>query len=61
MANKYTEAQKKATTKYLKTLKEVRFRVKPEEYEQIQSSATSKGLSVRAFILQAIQHELERN
>lgn len=56
----YTESQKKATTKYLQSLKEVRFRIKHEEYEQIQSFAKSKDLSVRAFILQAIKHEMER-
>lgn len=56
----YTESQKKATTKYLQSLKEVRFRIKPEEYEQLQTFANNKGLSVRAFILQAIKHEMER-
>lgn len=56
----YSESQKKATTKYLQSLKEVRFRIKHEEYKQIQTFAESKGLSVRAFILQAIKHEIER-
>lgn len=57
----YTESQKKATTKYLKSLKEVRFRLKYDEYEKILSFATRKGMSLRSFILQAIQNEMERD
>lgn len=56
----YTESQKKATIKYLRSLKEVRFRIKHEKYNEIESFATSKGLSVRAFILQAIEEKMQR-
>lgn len=57
----YTESRKKATLKYLQTLKEVRFRIKHEKYDEIQSFAASKDLSVRAFILQAIDEKMERD
>lgn len=56
----YTESQKKATTKYLQTLKEVRFRIKYEEYNKIKEYADYNKMSVRAFILQAIKNEMER-
>lgn len=58
----YNETQKKATIKYLAKLKEVRFRVKPEEYEAMQKAAEQLGFaSMRQFFLKAIEHEMERN
>lgn len=54
----YTEAQKKAQLKYQATLKEVKFRVKPEEYERISTAAEHAGKSVRAFCLDAINEEI---
>lgn len=57
-----TESQKKATIKYAKEkLKRIPLDVKKEYYEEvIESEAKKRGMSVRAFILQAIQHEIER-
>ena len=60
MSSKYTEAQKKATTEYLKKLSNISIRVKEEEYNQIKAFAESKGMSLRAFILQAVHNEIER-
>lgn len=60
MSNKYTEAQKKATTKYLQKLSSISIRIKDEEYNEIKAFAESKGLSLRAFILQAIHNEMQR-
>lgn len=56
----YTEAQKKASLKYQATLKEVKFRIKPEAYERIAKAAERAGASVRAFCLTAIDEKIER-
>lgn len=51
----YNESKKKATIKYLATLKEIRFRVKPEEYDKMQKAAHDQGFaSMRQFFLAAI-------
>ena len=51
----YNENTKKATLKYLAKLKEIRFRVTPEEYEEIQEAARAQGFaSMRQFYLVAI-------
>lgn len=56
-----TESQKKASIKYAKNnLKRIPLDVKLEEYDNIKAFAESKNMSVRAFILQAIKHEIER-
>ena len=55
----YSESQKKATIKYLQTLKEIRFRVKPEEYEKMQDAAKKAGYSsMRQFFLDAISDKI---
>lgn len=57
-----TEAQKKATIKYAKNnLKRIPLDVKKDEYERIKQFADSQNLSVRAFILQAINEKILRN
>lgn len=59
MSGKYTEAQKKATLKHLNSLKEVRFRVKPEDYERYQESALNMGYdNMRPFFLDAIEEKI---
>lgn len=51
----YNESQKKATMKYLKTQKQIRFWVKPVEYSQIEKAAAAGGFrSLRQFYLYAI-------
>lgn len=57
----YNEKQKEYTMNYLKKLKEVRFRVRPDEYEEIKAFADSKNQSVRAFIIEAINEKIKRD
>ena len=57
-----TEAQKKAAIKYAKNnLKRIPLDVKKDEYERIKQFADSQNLSVRAFILQAINEKILRD
>ena len=58
----YNEAQKKATTKYLKKLKEIRFRVKPEDFERYKEAAEKMGYSnMRQFYLDALEEKISSN
>ena len=55
----YNEKRKNYTMKYLAKLKEVRFRVKPEEYEEMKKAAEKGGYpSMRAFFLEAIRNQM---
>ena len=57
----YTEAQKRATMKYMKEkLHEIRFRVPKEQAEKIKLHAEEKGLSVRAYILGLIENDMKK-
>lgn len=57
----YNEAQKKATMKYLGGLKEIRFRVKPEEYEKYKAAAKEMGYkSMRQFYMDAIEEKIAK-
>lgn len=57
----YNESQKKATMKYLKTQKQIRFWVKPAEYSQIEKAAAAGGFrSLRQFYLYAIMMLIEK-
>lgn len=52
----YNESQKKATIKYLKTQKQIRFWIQPAEYDEIKAAATAGGFrSLRQFYLHAIR------
>ncbi len=52
---------KNYTIEYLSKLKEIRFRVKPEEYESFQQAAERQGYkSMRQFFLAAIAEKIER-
>lgn len=56
----YNEKQKRSIEKYLSKLKEVRFRVRPEEYERMQEAAAAQGYSsMRQFFLAAINDKME--
>ena len=59
----YTEKQKEYAMDYAKrTLKRIPLDVKKEYYENvIVPEAEKYGLSVRAFILEAIAEKIERN
>ena len=55
----YNEKQKISIEKYLSKLKEIRFRVKPEEYEKMQEAAAAQGYSsMRQFFLAAIYDKM---
>lgn len=57
----YNESQKKATMKYLKTQKQIRFWVKPVEYSQIEKAAEAGGFrSLRQFYLYAINMLIDK-
>lgn len=53
--------RKEYHNEYLKKLKEVRFRVKPEEFEEMEQAAARMGYrSMRQFLLSAIKEKIER-
>lgn len=57
----YTEASKRASMKYMAKLKEIRFRVKPEEAEEYEAAYKAAGYpSMRSFIIDAIREKIER-
>lgn len=52
---------KNYTMEYLSKLKEIRFRVKPDEFEAFQKAAERQGYkSMRQFFLAAITEKIER-
>ena len=57
----YSKKQKEYTIKYLEKLKEIRFRVKPEEYDQYENAAKSAGYpSMRQFYMDALKEKTEK-
>lgn len=57
----YTEKQKEYTMKYLEKLKEIRFRVKPEEYARYEEAAKKAGYpSMRQFYMEAIEEKVQK-
>ena len=57
----YDERQKEYTMKYLKGLKEIRFRVKPEEYAAYEAAAKKAGYpSMRQFYLDALNEKVSK-
>lgn len=56
----YTEAQKTATKKYLKTLKSLSIRISEEDYQRYKNSADSEGMSLRSFVIQSIEEKIDR-
>lgn len=57
----YTEKQKEYTMKYLEKLKEIRFRVKPEDYERYEAAAKNAGYpSMRQFYIDAIEEKIKK-
>lgn len=62
MSGNYTDAQKASTLKHLKTLKEIRFRVKPDEYIKYQEAAKKLNYdSMRSFFLAAIEEKIQND
>ena len=57
----YNEKQKEYTMKYLGSLKEIRFRVKPEEYQRYEEAAKEAGYpSMRKFYMDAIEEKVKK-
>jgi len=57
----YSEKQKEYTMKYLEKLKEIRFRVKPEEYQRYEKAAKEAGYpSMRQFYMDALSEKVEK-
>lgn len=57
----YSEKQKEYTMKYLEKLKEIRFRVKPEEFEQYEKAAKKAGYpSMRQFYMDALDEKVKK-
>lgn len=57
----YSEKQKEYTIKYLEKLREIRFRVKPEEYDQYEIAAKAAGYpSMRQFYMDALKEKTEK-
>lgn len=60
MGNKYTEAQAKATKKYLRKQVSMSYRVKEEEKERYARAAKKLGISLRAFVFTSMDERIER-
>lgn len=56
----YTESQKEATKKYLRSLKSLSIRITEEEYNRYSNAAQKSGMSLRAFVMEAIEEKIER-
>ncbi len=61
MAEKYTEAQKKASLRYAKDkLKRVPLDLKKEEYERLAAIAKVSGKSINGYIKEALEEKISR-
>ena len=61
MGKEYTEAQARATKKYLSNIGEYKLRVSKEDKERYMSVAKSAGMSLNAYIIQAIEEKIQRD
>ncbi len=62
MGNKYTDSQKNATQKYIKSLDEIKIRLPKGQKELIKAHAKKyDGGSVNAFISRAILEAMKRD
>lgn len=57
MANKYTDAQAKATRKYLSKTVSIQIRLTPEEREKIRAKADAQGLSLAQYIIKKLRED----
>ena len=55
MANKYTEAQKRATLKYQEDKVKIQILVTPEQREKYKALASSRGLNLTQLILKLLE------
>lgn len=58
MANKYTEAQARASANYLKNFDDIRIRVPKGTKDRYNSAAKSAGKSLNKFIIECIEKEI---
>ena len=58
MGKEYTKAQARATKKYLSNIGEYKLRVSKEDKERYMSIAKEHGMSLNAFIIQAIEEKI---
>ena len=57
----YNESRKKATMKYLKTQKQIRFWVNPVFYDQVKTAAAAGGFSsLRQFYIFAVEDLIQK-
>lgn len=59
MANKYTEAQKRASLNYQKGKAQIKITVSREQRELYQQHAERKGLTLTALITNLLNKEIE--
>lgn len=58
----YNEKQKERTMRYLAKLKEIRFRVKPDDFARYEAAAKKAGYtSMRQFYLDAIEEKIAQS
>lgn len=60
MGKEYTEAQAKATKKYLSNIGEYRLRVSKEDKERYMRIAKEYGMSLNKFAIEAIEEKIAR-
>ena len=60
MGGTYTEAQKKATAKYQKTLASLSIRIDRAEHDKIKAAADAEGVPLRQFVLAAIHEKIDK-
>ena len=60
MGGTYTEAQKRASEKYQKSLANLSIKLKREEYDKIKAAADAEGVSLRQFVLAAIHEKIDK-
>lgn len=61
MGKQYTEAQARATKKYLSNIGEYKLRVSKEDKERYMTIAKECGMSLNAFIIQAIEEKIAKD
>ncbi len=60
--SRYTEAQNRATQKYIReNLEEIKFRVKKGEKEKYKKAALNSGLSMAQFFITAADEKIDRD
>ena len=60
MAEKYTEAQKRATLKYQADKVKIQILVTPEQREKYKALASSRGLNLTQLIINLLEKESDK-